>query len=360
MKKTAEIIVKKFINYKMTDNQLYKTIKNDNVSIELYLANALKIPRENESIDCVVTSPPYWGLRDYGTGKWIGGINDCDHLQVNKGICKKCGAKRIDKQIGLEETPEEYVKTIVNVFKEVWRVLKPTGTVWLNLGDSYSSGNSTSTTNDTMRCNYDYGVTRPKPNKNIKPKDLIGIPWRVAFALQADGWCLRSDIIWHKPNPMPESVKDRPTRSHEYIFLLTKSEKYYYDSSAIKEEAVGERWSKNKPINMDNTKDKNNQFKGLTRPRKMLFKYRNKRDVWTINTETYAEAHFATFPEKLIEPCILAGSPQGGMVLDLFVGSGTTMVAAIKNHRNGIGIDINSEYLEIAINRINGSTQKLF
>ena len=359
-------------------NQLYKTIKNDNVSIELYLANALKIPRENESIDCVVTSPPYWGLRDYGTGEWIGGINDCDHLQVNdvrknvkqttsvgttklgyKGICKKCGAKRIDKQIGLEETPEEYVKTMVNVFKEVWRVLKPTGTVWLNLGDSYSSFRATGTSDNE-------NVGSAKVTGNLKPKDLVGIPWRVALALQADGWYIRSDIIWHKPNPMPESVKDRPTRSHEYIFLLTKSEKYYYDYMAISEPIKDStldryKYGWNGDQNRDYPSgDQNNlsAFFGSKKSQKATV--RNKRDVWTIHTQAYAEAHFATFPEKLIEPCILAGSPKGGMVLDLFVGSGTTMVAAIKNHRNGIGIDINSKYLEIAINRINGSTQKLF
>jgi DNA modification methylase len=218
---------------------------------------------EDESINTCITSPPYWGLRDYGTAEWVGGNENCDHVanpnatkkmgndEFNKNRpsrentktkgyyyekkCPKCGAIRKDNQLGMEETPEEFVENLVKVFREVKRVLRDDGTVWLNLGDSYSSGGRTTTTNQSLRGDKDYGVTKPKPSKGIKPKDLIGIPWRVAFALQQDGWYLRQDIIWNKPNPMPESVKDRCTKAHEYIFLLSKSPMYYFDNEAIKE-----------------------------------------------------------------------------------------------------------------------------
>ena len=210
----------------------------------------------NNFFHTVITSPPYWGLRDYGNGKWIGGDPNCSHIAGKsrndadrefgtketlsvqyRDVCKDCGAVREDNQIGMEASPEEYVRKIVRTFQEVKRVLRDDGTLWLNLGDSYSSGGRTSTTNQTVRGDKDYGVTRPPVSGSIKPKDLVGIPWRVALALQEDGWYLRQDIIWHKPNPMPESVKDRCTKAHEYIFLLSKSEQYYYDSQAIMEEA---------------------------------------------------------------------------------------------------------------------------
>ena len=267
---------------------------------------------EEKSVNTCVTSPPYWGLRDYGTGEWVGGDPDCPHMRttkiskdtstghkgmfeqgnvvgdaIYKSECPKCGAVRKDEQLGLEETPEKFVENLVNVFREVRRVLRDDGTVWLNLGDSYSSGGRKTTTNQSLRGDNEYGVTGPKPSNGIKEKDLIGIPWRVAFALQADGWYLRQDIIWHKPNPMPESVKDRCTKSHEYIFLLSKNAHYYFDQEAIKEEAVGERWGKNKPIEI-----------------------KNKRSVWTVTTKPYSEAHFATYPPELIKPCILAGCPE--------------------------------------------------
>jgi len=251
---------------------------------------------DDQSINTVVTSPPYWGLRDYG----------------------------VDNQLGLEKTPKEYVNNLVDVFREVKRALRDDGTVWLNLGDSYSSGGRRTTTNQSLRGDKNYGVTRPAPSEGIKPKDLIGIPWRVAFALQQDGWYLRQDIIWHKPNPMPESVRDRCTKAHEYIFLLSKNVKYYYDHEAIKEDCI----------------TNNNYTK------------KNKRSVWTVTTKPFKGAHFATFPMDLIKPCILAGCPEGGTVLDPFGGAGTTAVVSNKHNRNAILCELNEEYIEIAEKRL--------
>lgn len=259
----------------------------------------------DNSVNTCVTSPPYWGLRDYG----------------------------IDGQIGLEETPEAYVERMIAVFREVRRVLRDDGTLWLNLGDSYAgSGKGAWKVKDRQKEVYipdpDSPQCRlPKVPSGLKPKNLIGIPWRVAFALQADGWYLRSDIIWYKPNAMPESVRDRPTKAHEYIFLLTKSERYYYDADAIKEDAVS--GNPNRPK-------------------------RNKRTVWTVSTKPFKGAHFATFPPDLIEPCILAGCPEGGIVLDPFFGAGTTGLVARRHNRNFIGIELNPQYVEIAKNRIKG------
>ena len=276
---------------------------------------------EDNTIQCVVTSPPYWGLRDYGE----------------------------DDQLGLEETPEEYVDNMVKVFREVRRTLKDDGTLWLNLGDSYSSGGRSTTTNQTLRGNNDYGVTRPKPSENIKPKDLIGIPWRVAFALQQDGWYLRQDIIWHKPNPMPESVTDRCTKSHEYIFLLTKSANYYYDAESIKEKTLT-----NDNTNRDRDKTRLNNTPGRTRMAGLKtnnYEKRNKRSIWKINTKPYKDAHFAVFPEKLPELCIKAGSKKGDIVLDPFFGSGTTGFVAQRLYRKWLGIELNPEYIKIANKR---------
>ena len=274
-----------------------------------------------------ITSPPYYGLRDYGTASWVGGSENCSHegdsLGNNRnfideggrgsnksilstGDCVKCGAKRVDSQIGLEKTPEQFVESLVNVFREIKRVLKDDGTLWLNLGDSYSSGGRTTTTNQSVRGDKDYGVTRPPPVEGIKPKDLFGIPWRVAFALQADGWYLRQDIIWHKPNPMPESVQDRCTKAHEYIFLLSKSPHYYFDNVAIKEETITFDNS-----NRDRDTTKLNNTPGRTKMAGLKtnqYETRNKRSVWTVPTKPYKEAHFAVFPTDLIEPCVLAGS----------------------------------------------------
>ena len=292
---------------------------------------------DDESINTCITSPPYWGLRDYGTAEWIGGDPDCPHMRttkiskdtstghkamfekgsvvgdaIYKKECPKCGAVRKDSQLGLEETPEEFVDNLVKVFREVKRVLRDDGTVWLNLGDSYSSGGRTTTTNQSLRGDKDYGVTRPKPSKGIKPKDLIGIPWRVALALQQDGWYLRQDIIWHKPNPMPESVKYRCTKAHEYIFLLSKNVKYYFDNEAIKEDS--------KYHGKDKKSDKGNiRYEGKRTSNKdtkaqqsfvTINPKKNKRSVWTITTKPFKGAHFATFPKDLIEPCVLAGCPE--------------------------------------------------
>lgn len=311
------------------------------------------------SVHCCVTSPPYWGLRDYGS----------------------------DEQLGLEATPDEYVANLVRVFAEVRRVLRSDGTLWLNLGDSYATGAGA-----VGRCPgggeqgdrfLRQGHINTQPNRmpipGLKPKDLVGIPWRVAFALQADGWWLRSDIIWHKPNPMPESVTDRPTKAHEYIFLLTKSSRYYYDADTIAEPAtldhphsvdcrpepsgglmpehtglrqqgLAQRRSGNKERKYDDAVDRPDSHLGRSIPWEGAT--RNKRTVWTVATKPYAEAHFATFPPKLIEPCILAGCPAGGTVLDPFAGSGTTGVVALRAERSFVGIELNEEYVEMARRRI--------
>lgn len=269
-------------------NQINKVIHGDC----LYVLKTLP----DNSVHCCVTSPPYWGLRDYG----------------------------VDGQLGLEKTPEGYVEKMVEVFREVRRVLRDDGTLWLNLGDSFGFP---------------------------KQKDLTGIPWRVAFALQADGWYLRSDIIWYKPNAMPESVKDRPTKAHEYIFLLSKSPRYYYDADAIREEAKT-KWSFRagaaKPEKGDN-KDRNDNGRRCI----VGAGTKNKRTVWHVATRPFKGAHFAVFPPDLIEPCILAGCPEGGIVLDTFFGSGTTGVVASKLKRGFIGIELNPEYIEIAKTRLN-------
>ena len=282
---------------------------------------------DSKSVQCVVTSPPYWGLRDYGT----------------------------DEQLGLEETPEEYVENMIKVFREVKRVLNDDGTLWLNLGDSYVGGGrgwqyckEDSLQNAHIKAGVKYGKPTGKI-KNLKTKDLVGIPWRVAFALQSDGWYLRQDIIWNKPNPMPESVIDRCTKSHEYIFLLSKSSKYYYDKDAIAE----------KTLTMDNTnrdrdKEKLNNTPGRTKMAGLKtnnYETRNKRSVWTINTKPYKEAHFAVFPEKLPELCIKAGSKKGDIVLDPFFGSGTTGWVAQRLGRKWIGCELNKDYIKIAKKR---------
>tara|TARA_R110000751_G_scaffold31012_2_gene78970 strand:- start:389 stop:1261 length:873 start_codon:yes stop_codon:yes gene_type:complete len=276
---------------------------------------------EAGSVKCCVTSPPYFGLRDYGN----------------------------DEQIGLEETPEAFVESLVNVFREVRRVLADDGTLWLNLGDSYSSGGRTTTTAQTIRgdCGEDAKkatVCRPPVIEGIKPKDLIGIPWRVALALQADGWYLRQDIIWSKPNPMPESVTDRCTKAHEYIFLLSKSPKYFYDAEAIKEKSLHpgvvsvQTGKGSKMRSMNGIVPQHNIIAGETR---------NKRSVWEVTTKPYSGAHFATFPPDLIKPCIMAGCPTGGTVLDPFGGSGTTGMVALELGRSAELIELNPDYVEI-------------
>jgi len=307
------------------------------------------------SVQCCVTSPPYWNLRDYGV----------------KG------------QLGLEPTIGEYVAAMTAVFREVARVLKPDGVLWLNLGDSYATdqkGGVKSKEGDKNFTNKgSLGIDKIKLDTGLPSKNLLGIPWRVAFALQDDGWILRSDIIWHKPNPMPESVTDRPTRSHEYIFLFSKNAKYYYNAEAIKEPATypdDDRKARAKPDNkefqdarharMNPHPDKqrghsrrhdgfNDRWDNMTKAEQGAG-MRNKRDVWTVAPATYADAHFATFPPDLIEPCILAGSAPGDTVLDPFSGSGTTAAVALKHHRNAIGLELNPAYIEMSHKRI-GQTQ---
>lgn len=336
--------------------------------IELLNSNALYIPLKDKSVQCVVTSPPYYGLRDYGTAKWEGGDSRCDHhhylgghgekskMQIGsmgtqtyqyKNICGKCGAHRIDNQIGLEQSPEEYVANLVSVFREVWRVLRDDGTVWLNLGDSYAtsqSGNKTWGNGVGTNKHYengDIGLPKRYIPIGIKAKDLIGIPWRVALALQADGWYLRSDIIWHKPNPMPESVTDRPTKSHEYMFLLTKSAQYYYDHEAVKEPS--KQPEDNRGERGNRKRFPTDKIAGIRGPG--IYPMANKRTVWTIPTSPYKGAHFATFPPALVEPCIKAGSKEGDVILDPFAGSGTTLLVARNLGRSAIGLDLSYTYL---------------
>ena len=319
----------------------------------------------DQSVNCCVTSPPYFGLRDYGH----------------------------DSQIGLEDTPEAYVQRLVEVFREVRRVLRDDGTLWLNLGDSYAgagpsgaSYQSKSTiarqvkqTEGNFRISktlaqrgLTYAEKKPVPPPGLKSKDLIGIPWRVAFALQADGWYLRQDIIWHKPNPMPESVTDRCTKAHEYIFLLSKSERYFYDNEAVKEplaEASIGRAGRKQRL-MDRTGagtlgkqivdgvDATHAYAGLALGRNGKTGYdidsglRNRRSVWTVATKPYKEAHFAVYPPALITPCILAGCPPGGTVLDPFAGSGTTAMVAIQLGRQAISCELNPEYADLIHKRI--------
>lgn len=270
----------------------------------IYQGNCLEVLKtfEDNCINCCITSPPYYGLRDYG----------------------------VDGQIGNKDTPEDYVNNLVEIFDEVKRVLREDGALWLNLGDGWAN----------------------KRIGEIKQKDLIGIPWMVAFALRESGWYLRQDIIWSKGNPMPESVKDRCTKSHEYIFLLSKNRKYYYNYQAIKEPAV------TKPTLRDKNKEgyqadyaKGDRFSKGER----IYGadgMRNKRDVWNVNTKPCKEAHFATYPDTLIEPCVLAGCPEGGIVLDPFMGAGTTGMVARKYGRDYIGIELNAEYVDMANKRI--------
>jgi len=290
------------------------------------------------SIHCVCTSPPYWGLRDYG----------------------------IEGQIGLEKTPEEYIVKMVQIFREVRRVLRSDGTLWLNLGDSYTSGNrpdrdSSLVSKTSGLTNRSAGMDRPKTPAGLKPKDLCGIPWRVALALQADGWWLRSDIIWHKPNPMPESVTDRPTKAHEYMFLLTKSAKYFYDADAIREKANPKTQRATIAPNVTEASGNTGGNKRTDfEKQRHTVSHRNKRTVWTIPTKPFPEAHFATFPPDLVEPCILAGCPKGEIVLDPFFGSGTTAMVAYKHDRKFIGIELSELYLkDSAIPRIEKETKQL-
>ena len=317
--------------------------------------NSLEVLKSlpDNSIDCCVTSPPYYALRDYGC----------------------------DGQIGLEETPEKYIESLCDVFSEVRRVLTPEGTLWLNIGDSYNGnkvGNTEVVKNKKVSESNDF---HKKLWGGAKPKDLIGIPWMLAFALRSQGWYLRQDIIWHKPNPMPESVTDRCTKSHEYIFLMSKSQKYYFDYEAIQEPCADQSrtnyacGNRTNGINKDRNdndfgersknwkpRTKNCQYDGqkpnsfhLSRengePDKEYY-VRNKRDVWSVNVKPCSEAHFATYPFELIKPSILAGCPENGIVLDPFMGSGTTAIVARSLNRNYLGIELNPEYIKNAHKRL--------
>lgn len=334
---------------------------------KVFLGDSAEILRgfPDESVDCVVTSPPYYGLRDYG----------------------------VEGQIGLEDSPEAFVERLVMVFREVKRVLKKDGTCWVNLGDSYCG---TGDKGDYKDPKYKDGrngqsVAKNRSLEGYKAKDLIGIPWMFAFAMRADGWYLRQDIIWAKPNPMPESVTDRCVKIHEYIFLFSKSKTYYFDYRAIQEECVDEAYKKREDSEGEerkssqgyalagghrnnsggfNKKSKNTEYDGQT-PNSMhlrrlegekdkVYEKRNKRDVWSVNVQPTKEAHFATYPQKLITPCILAGCRVGGVVLDPFMGSGTTGIVARKLERNFIGIELNPEYRNMAERRIFNEGENLF
>lgn len=405
--------------------------------IDLHQGDALTVLRtlESESVNCVICSPPYWGLRDYGTPPVVfGGDSECDHewtahvkpaanglvnnemqgetLSVTSATrkpttsayCAKCGAWR--GQLGLEPTFAEFLAHMVEIFEECRRVLRKDGTCWVNMGDSYSSGGGSDPTGSS-----DGATGRGERGKryqgNLQSKNLVGQPWRLAFALQDAGWILRSDIIWHKPNPMPESVTDRPTRAHEYVFLLVKSKKYWYDADAIRTVPSPEtkqlshdtmdykRRDKYKtPDGWDTgegahgTIHRNGREKGLTASERFGgpnsgfrrkecpnnaqpsekpvegryegFQGANARTVWTIATQGYPDAHFATFPEELPKRCILAGCPEGGTVLDIFAGSGTTLAVAIRLGRKAIGIELSAEYIELARKRIAAETPSLF
>ena len=317
----------------------------------LIQADARQIPLADGCVQCVVTSPPYFGLRDYGTAN----------------------------QIGLEVASYDFVAALVAVFREVRRVLANDGVCWLNIGDSYArnpskGGSGTPTDKNNRgecfpdRSKLDRGVVATLPHGRVgvdtgasrtpaqpmapveapKDKDLIGIPWRVAFALQADGWYLRSDIIWHKPNPMPESVTDRPTKAHEYLFLLTKSERYFYDASAVAEDGVDPGRVRADRFGGASWAERQQHSEGGVSTGTVK---RNKRSVWTVNTMPYAGAHFATMPEKLVEPCILAGSRLGDRVLDPFMGSGTVGAVAERLGRRWVGLDLNPAYHQLAKKR---------
>lgn len=308
------------------------------MSVKIFVGDCLDSMKKMDdgSVNCCVTSPPYFALRDYG----------------------------YKEQIGLEESPEKYVEKLVEVFREVRRVLRDDGTLWLNLGDSYArSGGGVESKMNTVhkmkvgqKATYLAGGMQSinKVPDGLKPKDLIGIPWRVAFALQADGWWLRQDIIWHKPNPMPESVQDRCTKSHEYIFLLSKRPHYHFDNEAIKVPSKQD-WG-----TRDRTNGKyHNEGTGL-QPHSGLaksYEMANKRSVWSVPTKPFKGAHFATFPPDLIQPCILAGCPVGGTVLDPFGGAGTTALVSERNGRNSMMCELNSEYAQLAFDRIKNDSQ---
>lgn len=356
----------------------------------IYVGDALEVLRTlpDESVQCCVTSPPYFQLRDYQTGRWVGGRKNCDHkgtplasssslqgyssdsVKIRtecvpmKSVCRKCGARRIDKQIGLEEAPAAYVEKLVVVFREVRRVLKRNGVLWLNIGDSYCGGGGFSAGAPSVGESKSgkYGTVGAlkaggiKPCGRLKPKDLCGIPWLLAFALRADGYYLRNEIVWYKPNVMPESVTDRCSKAHEQLFLLTKSGQYFFDHDSIKEPCKFPEgsWGSTKKLDCKEYRSfygEGRRWKGGP--------LRNPRTVWEIPTQPSRVKHYAGFPEKLVERCLLAGSKPGDVILDPFVGSGTSLAVAHRMGRVGIGIDLSADYAKIARERVKRTAAKL-
>ncbi len=307
----------------------------------LIQADARALPLPDDYVQAVVTSPPYWGLRNYGS----------------------------NGQIGLEATPEAYVDHIVAAFREIHRVLRTDGVVWLNLGDTYATGGGAVGRapggGDQGARFIRAGMINTQPNRmklpGLKSKELIGIPWRVAFALQADGWYLRQDIIWHKPNPMPESVTDRCTKAHEYLFLLTKSEQYYWNKAAMQEPATG-RDPGNRSHKYVTAYEQSSTEEHRTKANLVAVgprETRNKRSVWTVSPHPYKGAHFATFPPELIRPCVRAGCPAGGLVLDPFGGSGTTAQVCLEEGRGAVLLELNPEYAPLIRERVDRTLAKL-
>lgn len=370
------------------------------IMIDIIIGNALSELRklESESVDCCVTSPPYFGLRDYGTGIWEGGDPDCNHIENRGGrnpetshkqitntgsvqiqyrkLCARCGATRTDQQVGSETTLCEYVEKMVEIFRDVRRVLKPSGTCWLNLGDSYAGSRATpenrrNIINQPMSDGEISPMRTSRLGDSLKGKDLMMVPARVAIALQDDGWFLRSDIIWSKPNCMPESCRDRPTSAHEHVFLLTKSAKYYYDADAIarplSEATIQDIKRRKNPGNCegDSVFGKASglgcgpRVKGFDGAYPTDRLTANARNVWEIPTVPYPNGHFATFPPEIPRRCIRAGCPAGGLVLDPFAGSGTALAVALSEGRRAIGIELNPDFLPLIEERISQSNLPL-
>lgn len=370
------------------------------MTIEILQGDCLTILRTlpSNSIHCCITSPPYWGLRDYQTGVWVGGDPTCDHrsptmregrnetrqklagsaatnayqnILAHNAHCGRCGATKKDAQMGLEPSVGEHLASLVAVFAEVLRVLRPDGTLWLNYGDAYAGVPNGRSAAATKVAGNDDRTFRDKPMSTVgglfKAKDRMLLPARVAIALQESGWWLRDEIVWHKPNPMPISVKDRTTPAHEMLYMLSKSARYYYDQDAIKEpiaEASRKRYAQ-EALNTQTGGFKQEACEsGLVgqrsrsrRPAEIIktlagSETRNRRSVWSIPTKSFPDAHFATFPPDLIAPCVLAGCPVGGTVLDPFFGAGTTGLVANRAGRNCIGIELNGTYVDIARKRL--------
>jgi len=356
---------------------LRKKVKE--ITNKVFLGDSREVLKEfpDKCVDTCITSPPYWGLRDYGTSTWVDGDKNCTHRRdtkksdkcitghknfdemlgvgdaIYKSECKRCGAKRVDNQIGLEDEVSDYIEQIVDVFSEVHRILKDDGTLWLNLGDSYagSTGKSGGVSEiQSVKRQLDtgsIGSLRPAKVAGLKRKDLIGVPWRAAFALQKYGWYLRQDIIWHKPNPMPEPANDRCVKSHEYMFLLSKNPQYYFDADSIKEPSItpntGTSWKQRK-LDGEPMRHGLQGAAAVGAGNFKTYEKRNKRSVWTVPTKPYAGAHFATFPPELITDCIIAGSREGGIVLDPFMGSGTIAEYSKRLGRLYTGVELNEEY----------------